>query len=192
MTFPDVRHHDDELRAGHNFAKDNYNDGDTYGGRALLKIDLNDSWSIMPGVMGQVADFNGLDSYDPQHRRPQADALLQGRLEGHLGPGVAHRPGQDRHLGHGVRGRVPRPRRRHRGPTIPTTPTGTTSAAATARPAYNDAATSSTPRSSSRARTATRCGATSCASARPGTTRLRFIAGGLFAQSPSTASSSAT
>ena len=61
---PDVRDHDDELRAGHNYHQDNYNDGDTYGGRALLKIDLNDSWSIMPGVMGQVADFNGLNAYD--------------------------------------------------------------------------------------------------------------------------------
>jgi iron complex outermembrane recepter protein len=48
-----------------NVAKDNYNDGDTYGGRALLKIDLNDNWSIMPGVMGQVANYNGLNAYDP-------------------------------------------------------------------------------------------------------------------------------
>ena len=43
-----------------------YNDGDTWGGRALLKIDLNDSWSIMPGVMGQVADFDGIFAYDPE------------------------------------------------------------------------------------------------------------------------------
>ncbi len=48
-----------------NIAKDNYNDGDTYGGRALLKIDLNDTWSVMPGVMGQVAEYNGLNAYDP-------------------------------------------------------------------------------------------------------------------------------
>ncbi len=46
--------------------KDDYNDGDTYGGRALLKIDLNDSWSIMPGVMGQVANYDGIFAYDPQ------------------------------------------------------------------------------------------------------------------------------
>jgi outer membrane receptor protein involved in Fe transport len=46
-------------------AKDDYNDGDTYGGRALLKIDLNDRWSIMPGVMGQVAKYNGIYAYDP-------------------------------------------------------------------------------------------------------------------------------
>ncbi|NJD32652.1 MAG: TonB-dependent receptor [Gammaproteobacteria bacterium] len=46
-------------------AKDNYNSGDTYGGRALLKIDLNDNWTITPGVMGQVADYNGVFAYDP-------------------------------------------------------------------------------------------------------------------------------
>lgn len=47
-------------------AKDNYNEGDTWGGRALLKIDLNDNWTIMPGLMGQVADFKGQFAYDPQ------------------------------------------------------------------------------------------------------------------------------
>ena len=46
-------------------AKKNYNNGDTYGGRALLKIDLNDNWSVMPGVMGQVANYDGLNAYDP-------------------------------------------------------------------------------------------------------------------------------
>jgi iron complex outermembrane recepter protein len=47
-------------------ARDNYNDGNVYGGRALLKIDLNDNWSVTPGVMGQVADYNGIFAYDPQ------------------------------------------------------------------------------------------------------------------------------
>jgi outer membrane receptor protein involved in Fe transport len=47
-----------------NVAKDNYNDGDTYGGRALLKIDLDDNWSVMPGIMGQVAEYNGLNAFD--------------------------------------------------------------------------------------------------------------------------------
>jgi len=66
MTFPTSGITMTNYEPGHNFHKDNYNDGDTYGGRALLKIDLNDSWSITPGVMGQVADFNGLPAYDPQ------------------------------------------------------------------------------------------------------------------------------
>jgi outer membrane receptor protein involved in Fe transport len=45
-------------------AKDDYNDGDTYGARALLKIDLNDRWSVTPGIMAQVANYNGLFAYD--------------------------------------------------------------------------------------------------------------------------------
>lgn len=65
MTFPTSGITMTNYESGHNFAKDNYNDGDTYGARALLKIDLNDNWSITPGVMGQVADFNGLYAYDP-------------------------------------------------------------------------------------------------------------------------------
>ncbi len=65
MTFPTSGITMTNYESGHNFAKDNYNDGDTYGARALLKIDLNDEWSITPGVMGQVADFNGLFAYDP-------------------------------------------------------------------------------------------------------------------------------
>ena len=48
-----------------NRVEKNYNDVDTYGGRAALKIDLNDSWSITPMVMGQVQKANGIFAYDP-------------------------------------------------------------------------------------------------------------------------------
>jgi iron complex outermembrane recepter protein len=41
-------------------AEDNYNDADTYGARVALKIDLNDSWSITPGIMGQQTKTNGV------------------------------------------------------------------------------------------------------------------------------------
>ena len=34
-------------------AKDNYNDVDTYGARAALRIDLNDTWSVTPSVVYQ-------------------------------------------------------------------------------------------------------------------------------------------
>ena len=64
LTFPTSGVTMTNYEPGHNFAEDNYNDGDTYGGRALLKIDLNDSWTIMPGVMGQVANYNGIPFYD--------------------------------------------------------------------------------------------------------------------------------
>ena len=40
--------------------EDNYNDADTYGARAALKIDLNDNWSITPSVMFQKQKGNGI------------------------------------------------------------------------------------------------------------------------------------
>ena len=41
-------------------AEDNYNDADTYGARAALKIDLNDNWSITPTVIAQKQESNGI------------------------------------------------------------------------------------------------------------------------------------
>jgi iron complex outermembrane recepter protein len=41
-------------------AEDNYNDADTYGARAALKVDLNDSWSITPTLMFQKQESNGV------------------------------------------------------------------------------------------------------------------------------------
>jgi outer membrane receptor protein involved in Fe transport len=47
------------------FAKNNFNDVDTYGGRALLKIDLDDNWTATPGVMYQHQDAHGTYLFDP-------------------------------------------------------------------------------------------------------------------------------
>ncbi len=73
----------------------NYNDVDTYGARAALKIDLNDSWTITPTVMGQRQDSDGVFGYDPRvgdlkvaHFKPeyqndkwgQAALTVQGRI----------------------------------------------------------------------------------------------------------------
>ena len=46
-------------------AKDDYNDVDTYGARAALRVDLNDEWSITPSLMAQSQDANGSFGYDP-------------------------------------------------------------------------------------------------------------------------------
>ena len=46
-------------------AKDHYNSVDTEGGRVALKVDLNDSWSITPTVMGQHTRNGGIFAYDP-------------------------------------------------------------------------------------------------------------------------------
>jgi iron complex outermembrane recepter protein len=45
-------------------AEENYNEADTYGARAALKIDLSDSWSITPTVMAQKVDGNGIYAGD--------------------------------------------------------------------------------------------------------------------------------
>ena len=48
----------DQVRKDYNFA-------DTRGARAALKIDLNDSWSITPSVVGQGQHVNGIYAFDP-------------------------------------------------------------------------------------------------------------------------------
>jgi outer membrane receptor protein involved in Fe transport len=48
-----------------NIAKNNFNDVDTYGGRATLEYDLNDSWTITPMVMAQWENSGGVFGYDP-------------------------------------------------------------------------------------------------------------------------------
>jgi len=47
------------------FVKKNFNDVDTYGGRAALKVDLNDQWTITPLVIYQNQVANGVFNYDP-------------------------------------------------------------------------------------------------------------------------------
>jgi iron complex outermembrane receptor protein len=45
-------------------AKDDFNDVDTYGARAALRIDLNDNWTITPQVITQKQEANGAFFYD--------------------------------------------------------------------------------------------------------------------------------
>ena len=41
------------------FVKNDFNDVDTYGGRVALKIDLNDNWTLTPGVIYQYQKADG-------------------------------------------------------------------------------------------------------------------------------------
>jgi len=77
-------------------AKKNYNDIDVYGGRAALKIDLNDNWTATATVFGQDQKNHGTFGEDPklgdlkvQHFLSDYthDRFLQGALtiEGKLG-----------------------------------------------------------------------------------------------------------
>ena len=47
-------------------AEDRYNDVETYGARAALRVDLNDSWTLTPQVMAQKQHTNGGFSFDPR------------------------------------------------------------------------------------------------------------------------------
>ncbi len=48
------------------FVKKNYNDTDIAGGRAALKIDLNDSWTATASIIGQDQKNHGTYGFDPR------------------------------------------------------------------------------------------------------------------------------
>ncbi|ESQ81619.1 hypothetical protein AEAC466_20810 [Asticcacaulis sp. AC466] len=46
------------------FVKNNYNDADISGGRAALKVDLDDNWIVTASIIGQETKANGSAGYD--------------------------------------------------------------------------------------------------------------------------------
>lgn len=48
-----------------NRADDDYNDAETMGARAALRVDLNDNWSITPSIIAQKMVASGSTGYDP-------------------------------------------------------------------------------------------------------------------------------
>lgn len=78
------------------YVKADYNDTEVAGGRAALKIDLDDNWTVTPTVMYQDTRSHGNYAYDPrvgdlqvQHFAPEfrSDKFMQAALtiEGKLG-----------------------------------------------------------------------------------------------------------
>ncbi|MBX3703119.1 MAG: TonB-dependent receptor [Steroidobacteraceae bacterium] len=45
-------------------AKKDFNEVDTYGARAALRVDLNDTWTVTPSIMGQDMKADGVFGYD--------------------------------------------------------------------------------------------------------------------------------
>ena len=45
-------------------AKKDFNEVDTFGARAALRIDLNDNWTVTPTIMGQNMEADGVYGYD--------------------------------------------------------------------------------------------------------------------------------
>lgn len=77
------------------FVEKDYNDVETYGGRAALKIDLDDNWTVTPQIMGQKQKSNGffaqesglaplqVEQYNPEFvndRWYQAALTIEGKL----------------------------------------------------------------------------------------------------------------
>lgn len=77
------------------YVKKNYNDTEIAGGRALLKVDLDDNWTVTPGVMYQDTRSHGSYGYDtslgdlqvqhflPEYRRDifaQASLTIEGKI----------------------------------------------------------------------------------------------------------------
>lgn len=78
------------------FVKNDYNYTDTWGGRAALKVDLDDNWTVTPAVMYQEMRAYGTYAYDPTvgdlkiqrfAAEPRRDKFIQAALtiEGKLG-----------------------------------------------------------------------------------------------------------
>ncbi|MGI8705533.1 MAG: TonB-dependent receptor [Sphingomicrobium sp.] len=44
---------------------DDINSRETYGGRAALKVDLNENWTVTPSIMHQYSSTDGFYAYDP-------------------------------------------------------------------------------------------------------------------------------
>lgn len=52
--------------ANDQYVERDYNDTETYGGRAALKIDLDDNWTVTPTVLYQEQRSHGTYGYDPK------------------------------------------------------------------------------------------------------------------------------
>ncbi len=88
-------------------AKDNYNDVDTYGGRAAMRINLGDSWSITPAVMGQRQKSNGFFAYDTAAGNLQLSHYYPGIERRQVGAGGPDGRRQAWQLRSGIRRRFP-------------------------------------------------------------------------------------
>ena len=62
MNFPGPQPHSSNNSA---FVKDNANEVTTTGLRALLKVDLNENWSVTPGILAQNSDHEGYFEHNP-------------------------------------------------------------------------------------------------------------------------------
>lgn len=65
--------------------EEDYNDVDTFGARAALRIDLNDNWTITPAIMAQQTKAGGSFSYNPALGDLRVSRFLPESLEDRWG-----------------------------------------------------------------------------------------------------------
>jgi outer membrane receptor protein involved in Fe transport len=63
------------------WVEDDYNTADTYGGRAALRWDVNDNWTVTPTVMGQVQEVNGNFIFDRTLGETKVSELRPDKVE---------------------------------------------------------------------------------------------------------------
>ena len=61
--------------------EENYNDVEVIGGRAALRIDLNDDWAVTPQIMGQETKADGFFGFDPDRGDLDISHFYPERLE---------------------------------------------------------------------------------------------------------------
>jgi outer membrane receptor protein involved in Fe transport len=64
-TFPTWSGLTGETLSNQTSQSSDYNTAHTQGGRAALKLDINDNWTVTPSIMGQRLGANGFFGYDP-------------------------------------------------------------------------------------------------------------------------------
>ena len=72
---------DDITENNADLAEDNYNTVDVYGGRAALRVNLGENWTLTPSIMGQKADSEGSWGDDTSPFSPGKDNVTHFRHE---------------------------------------------------------------------------------------------------------------
>ncbi len=80
--------------------KSNYNTVDTPGGRAELRFDLGENWTITPSFQGESDTSRGFFGYDPAVGYAPGRAFRPGELARHLDAERPHDRGQGPRLRH--------------------------------------------------------------------------------------------
>ena len=113
------------------FVEEDYNDVDTYGARAALRIELDENWTVTPPIMAQKQRSNGSFGDESGLGRTPGPAVQPRARQRPLVPGRADRRGPDRQFRPDLCRRLHAAPDRRRSSTMSTMPISTTRSPAT-------------------------------------------------------------